>query len=133
VSARQLESAGIREGIRCRLDGGRFYCTKIYDKVLFQEIEADSEIQSEESAEEPFVSEEQRLKNRYLNIGAVERTRVRIHSLDGTADAYVNANYIDVRTYPSNGLRVYYSRTCIMPYCWPAARASKINPFHLHN
>lgn len=77
------------------LDGD--FIAKIYDKALFQEIEADSEIQSEESAEEPFVSEEQRLKNRYLNIGAVERTRVRIHSLDGTADAYVNANYIDVR------------------------------------
>lgn len=35
-----------------------------------------------------------KLKNRYLNIGAVESTRIRLHS--ESASDYINANYIDV-------------------------------------
>uniref|UniRef100_A0AC35GTK5 Tyrosine-protein phosphatase domain-containing protein n=1 Tax=Panagrolaimus sp. PS1159 TaxID=55785 RepID=A0AC35GTK5_9BILA len=34
-----------------------------------------------------------KLKNRYLNIGAVESTRIRLHS--ESASDYINANYID--------------------------------------
>uniref|UniRef100_A0AC34Q1Y1 Protein-tyrosine-phosphatase n=1 Tax=Panagrolaimus sp. JU765 TaxID=591449 RepID=A0AC34Q1Y1_9BILA len=37
--------------------------------------------------------EENKLKNRYLNIGAVESTRIRLHS--GSTSDYINANYID--------------------------------------
>lgn len=34
-----------------------------------------------------------------MNIGAVEKTRIRIHSADGTTNGYINANYIDVSVY----------------------------------
>ncbi|CAD5226300.1 unnamed protein product [Bursaphelenchus xylophilus] len=59
----------------------------------FEDIEADSEVQSEESLEE-IMNSDQRLKNRYRNIGAVEKTRIKI--IDSNSDdGYINANYID--------------------------------------
>uniref|UniRef100_A0A914EBH7 protein-tyrosine-phosphatase n=2 Tax=Acrobeloides nanus TaxID=290746 RepID=A0A914EBH7_9BILA len=59
-------------------------------KQQFEEIEADTSEIVEESDE---VFEENRLKNRYLNIAPVESTRIRLHS-SGNSD-YINANYID--------------------------------------
>uniref|UniRef100_A0A7E4VZT5 protein-tyrosine-phosphatase n=1 Tax=Panagrellus redivivus TaxID=6233 RepID=A0A7E4VZT5_PANRE len=58
-------------------------------KQQFEEIEAETAhivLETDESIEE------NKLKNRYLNIGAVESTRIRIH---GTNSDYINANYID--------------------------------------
>ncbi|KAI6214098.1 hypothetical protein M3Y94_00228500 [Aphelenchoides besseyi] len=55
----------------------------------FEEIEAELEETLEETPDG------HRLKNRYMNIGAIERTRIRIHSADGSTDGYINANLID--------------------------------------
>ncbi|KAI6234685.1 hypothetical protein M3Y99_00788000 [Aphelenchoides fujianensis] len=58
----------------------------------FQEIENDAE----EIAEEPPPTDAQRLKDRYMNIGAVERTRIRLNQANGSADeGYINANHVD--------------------------------------
>lgn len=48
-----------------------------------------------ESLDELF-EQNNRLKNRYFNIGAIGRSRIRIISAKGTEE-YINANYIDVR------------------------------------
>ncbi|KAH7729276.1 Protein PTP-4 b [Aphelenchoides avenae] len=64
-------------------------------RLQFEEVEAESgSVDEEEPGEDEEDSAEIRLKNRYLNIGAVGRTRIRIRSeVDG--GGYINANYID--------------------------------------
>ncbi|VDL65584.1 unnamed protein product [Nippostrongylus brasiliensis] len=45
---------------------------------------------------EPDVLEKNLDKNRYLNIGAIESSRVRINSSSNEGSDYINANYIDL-------------------------------------
>lgn len=40
--------------------------------------------------------EENRLKNRYLNVSAFSHSRIRITGSNDGSDGYINANYIDV-------------------------------------
>lgn len=53
------------------------------------------EIIESPTLENGSVDENNRLKNRYMNIGAVEHTRIHIHS-GISSDGYINANFIDV-------------------------------------
>uniref|UniRef100_A0A915DDL1 protein-tyrosine-phosphatase n=1 Tax=Ditylenchus dipsaci TaxID=166011 RepID=A0A915DDL1_9BILA len=78
------------------------YCNQLAEnsndgyRIQFQELELETneEVFDSMTSEEESLDENNRLKNRYMNIGAVEHTRIRIFS--GTsADGYINANYID--------------------------------------
>ncbi|KAI1732781.1 protein-tyrosine phosphatase domain-containing protein [Ditylenchus destructor] len=78
------------------------YCQKLTEnnnegyRLQFQEIEMDNrqDIIESPTLENGSIDENNRLKNRYMNIGAVEHTRIHIHS-GISSDGYINANFID--------------------------------------
>ncbi|KAJ1368576.1 hypothetical protein KIN20_029733, partial [Parelaphostrongylus tenuis] len=59
-------------------------------KLQFNQIE----LMAQSNCSEPDVLEKNLDKNRYLNIGAIESSRVRINTSNNGSD-YINANYID--------------------------------------
>uniref|UniRef100_A0A0K0D9L1 Protein-tyrosine-phosphatase n=1 Tax=Angiostrongylus cantonensis TaxID=6313 RepID=A0A0K0D9L1_ANGCA len=59
-------------------------------KLQFQQVE----LMAQSNCTEPDVLEKNLDKNRYLNIGAIESSRVRINTSSNGSD-YINANYID--------------------------------------
>ena len=67
---------------------------------ILKELEMDSNISEAGSNHqlEQEVDEENRLKNRYLNVSAHAHSRIRINASCGSdTNGYINANYVDVR------------------------------------
>ncbi|TMS39858.1 hypothetical protein L596_006321 [Steinernema carpocapsae] len=73
------------------------YCKQLEanDNFLYrQQFEELNAVDASDELVETECLDENREKNRYLNIGAVEATRIRINAANGTSD-YINANYVD--------------------------------------
>lgn len=89
------------------------------NECRLQEIENDAE----EIAEEQPPTDAQRLKDRYMNIGAVERTRIRLHQANGSeGEGYINANYVDVSARREMKAAVEHL-VAPAPILWPLAAA----------
>ncbi|KAK0399150.1 hypothetical protein QR680_002920 [Steinernema hermaphroditum] len=73
------------------------YCKQLEanDNTLYrQQFEELNAVDASDELVETECLDENREKNRYLNIGAMEATRIRINSTSGSSD-YINANYVD--------------------------------------
>uniref|UniRef100_A0A1I8A7S6 protein-tyrosine-phosphatase n=1 Tax=Steinernema glaseri TaxID=37863 RepID=A0A1I8A7S6_9BILA len=73
------------------------YCKQLEanDNALYrQQFEELNAVDAGDESVEAECLDENREKNRYLNIGAMEATRIRISSANGSSD-YINANYVD--------------------------------------